>query len=111
MTRLIIGTGSRFGKGTAIALAKQGHNAIVAAQYWLQVTLHSKAESYQYSPPRVGRMQKEGASNEDFRGSLGIRRPLADGGGSNGTAHQTDHRSRAWCVRRLIELVWRHCHP
>jgi hypothetical protein len=55
--------------------------------------------------------KKKGTSNEDLRGILGIGRPLFDGDCSNGTARQADHRSRAWCVRRLIELVWRHHDP
>src|SRR5262249_22837295 len=50
---------------------------------------------------------QEEAQNEDFRGDLDIHRPLAQRCCSNGTAHQADHRSCAWRVRRLIELVWR----
>ena len=54
---LITGAGSGFGEGTAIGLAKRGHNVIAAAQSWPQVTaLRNKKESQKLSGLRVEKL-------------------------------------------------------
>ena len=54
---LITGAGSGFGEGSAIGLAKRGHNVIAAAQSWPQVTaLRNKAESLKLPGLRVEKL-------------------------------------------------------
>jgi NAD(P)-dependent dehydrogenase (short-subunit alcohol dehydrogenase family) len=54
---LITGAGSGFGEGTAIGLAKRGHNVIAAAQSWPQVSaLRIKTESLELSGLRIEKL-------------------------------------------------------
>src|SRR6202046_5770227 len=56
-TILLTGAGSGFGEGTAIGLARQGHNVIAAAQFWPQVTaLRNKADALGLSNIRVEKL-------------------------------------------------------
>jgi short-subunit dehydrogenase len=56
-TILITGAGSGFGEGTALGLAKQGHNVIAAAQSWPQVTaLRNRADSLKLAGLRVEKL-------------------------------------------------------
>jgi short-subunit dehydrogenase len=56
-TILITGAGSGFGEGTAIGLAKKGHNVIATAQSWPQVTaLRNKTDSLKLSGLRIEKL-------------------------------------------------------
>ena len=56
-TILLTGAGSGFGEGTAIGLARQGHDVIAAAQSWPQVTaLRKEVDSLKLSGLRVEKL-------------------------------------------------------
>jgi short-subunit dehydrogenase len=56
-TILITGAGSGFGEGTAIGLAKEGHNVIATAQSWPQVTaLRNKTEALNLRGLRIEKL-------------------------------------------------------
>ena len=54
-TILLTGAGSGFGEGTAIGLARQGHDVIAAAQSWPQVTALRKEVDFGSSLACVSR--------------------------------------------------------